>query len=348
MFGLSLGLKSLTSEGIKTLQTDLKSIDNQAFSEFKNSFSLDFINLEDMSLDLPTLELDSLPIVEDLIQQAQDGNVLPLLSFIADLPAEQFQQIQIGLATHLANKPDIANALSQIQNLLSQTQQGNQLKSELPVINLSEAEKPILIKDFLPKDLENITARLEQLFQQTNTIKTVVTEKVDRLSNVNIETNHHLLSPVNTTQQNLSNTQTQTTRLITPIDNTSWSNQFAERVTMLVGQQQHAARIKINPPELGPIEVKINIQNDQANVTVLAQHQVVRDSLEDSMPRLRELLQQQGIALGDFNVASDGSEKGQEQYANGNVEWSFSEDISSQEQTQQTIVHEDLLVNAYV
>lgn len=345
MFGLSLGFKSLTSDVGSSSITELKAIDNQVFSDLNNSFSLDSIEFADSYSELPSLEFDSLSIMEDLIQQAENGNLLPLLSFIADLPTEQFEQIQSSFTTQLSNRTDLAKALNQLNSFLSQSVQNSQMKNDMPTVTVTETEQAILVKDFLPKNLESLTARIDQLFQQTNTVKPVM---LDKLSNVNIETNHHLVSPPNLAQQSTSNIQVQTTRLITPLENASWSNQFAERVTMLVGQQQHAARIKINPPELGPIEVKINIQNEQANVHVLAQHQAVRESLEDSMPRLRELLQQQGIALGDFNVTSDGSDQQLAKNANEELEWTFIEEENANKQVQETAMHEDLLVNAYV
>ena len=192
--------------------------------------------------------------------------------------------------------------------------------------------------------------QLEQILNQVNSIKNLLGEKVKKANLVQIET-HNFQTATSLTNSQASNLLSQspiTTRLILPVQDTSWSTQFAERITMLVGQQQHAARIRINPPELGPIEVKINMQNEQANIHVIAQHQVVREALEDSMPRLKELLQQQGISLDDFNVSSDDQYN---EYADDPTnDWheSFIQETTDNSLNTTKQVEEDLLINAYV
>jgi flagellar hook-length control protein FliK len=61
--------------------------------------------------------------------------------------------------------------------------------------------------------------------------------------------------------------------------------------------------LKLNPAHLGPIEVRVQMQNDQAQVSFVAQHGPVRDALEAALPRLREMFTAKGFNLVDVNVS---------------------------------------------
>lgn len=88
-----------------------------------------------------------------------------------------------------------------------------------------------------------------------------------------------------------------------PVQHPQWAQQVGDRVQWLVGQNLQQADIRLNPPELGALEVRIQVQGDQANVNFSSPHAVVRDALDAAMPRLREMLQAHGLTLGDVNVS---------------------------------------------
>ncbi|MBX2882460.1 MAG: flagellar hook-length control protein FliK [Granulosicoccus sp.] len=54
------------------------------------------------------------------------------------------------------------------------------------------------------------------------------------------------------------------------------------------------AVINVTPSGMGPISVQIGIENDQMNVSILANQGVTREALESMLPRLREQLVSQG------------------------------------------------------
>lgn len=89
-----------------------------------------------------------------------------------------------------------------------------------------------------------------------------------------------------------------------PLGNTQWQSELGNRVTWLAraGGNQ-SAEIRLNPANLGPIEVKIMMKDDQATITFNAQHGVVRDAIEASLPRLREMFLNSGMQLAQANVS---------------------------------------------
>ena len=80
---------------------------------------------------------------------------------------------------------------------------------------------------------------------------------------------------------------------------------------MMAGNQLQQAEIRLTPAELGPVRVQIAVEDGAANVTFQAQHAVTRDAIEAAMPRLREMLAESGLSLGQASVGGDGVAEGQ-------------------------------------
>jgi flagellar hook-length control protein FliK len=83
-----------------------------------------------------------------------------------------------------------------------------------------------------------------------------------------------------------------------------WHEAFASRVQWLIDHRVGEAHIKLNPPELGALDVKISLVDDQTFVHVTASSAGARDELAQSLPRLRELLSASGLELGGASVES--------------------------------------------
>lgn len=81
----------------------------------------------------------------------------------------------------------------------------------------------------------------------------------------------------------------------------AWDNQVSQRIVYMVGKEQ-AATLTLNPPDLGPVQVVLNVTNDGASVAFSSNQQEVRQALENALPRLREMMGESGIALGNATV----------------------------------------------
>ncbi len=83
------------------------------------------------------------------------------------------------------------------------------------------------------------------------------------------------------------------------------ANELANKVQVMVNQKNMVADIRLDPPDLGSMQIKITMQGDTATVSMVVQSQQARDVLEQSAPRLREMLQEQGIQLGQSSVREE-------------------------------------------
>ena len=86
-----------------------------------------------------------------------------------------------------------------------------------------------------------------------------------------------------------------------------WSEAMSERVVWASKQGVQTATLQLDPPELGSLQVKLHITHDQVSVSFSSPHASVRDSVEQSMPRLKEMLEEQGLSLGESSVNDQGA-----------------------------------------
>ena len=81
-----------------------------------------------------------------------------------------------------------------------------------------------------------------------------------------------------------------------------WQDETVNKLAQIVLTRHERAELKLNPAELGPVHIRLEMQADQASVTIVAASPETRSALEQSLPQLRDLLASQGITLGQASV----------------------------------------------
>ncbi|MGB6355424.1 MAG: flagellar hook-length control protein FliK, partial [Steroidobacteraceae bacterium] len=95
-----------------------------------------------------------------------------------------------------------------------------------------------------------------------------------------------------------------TTMKVSPAVGTSeFAQGVADRVSLMVDNNLTSVKLQVNPPQLGPIDVRISVQGDQAQVSLTAHSAVTRDALESSSSKLREMLGAQGFAQVSVDIS---------------------------------------------
>jgi flagellar hook-length control protein FliK len=96
-----------------------------------------------------------------------------------------------------------------------------------------------------------------------------------------------------------------------------WGDALSQRVVWMVGQQVQSAQFRVEPPQLGPIEVRLSIANDQASLTFAAPHAAARDAIQSALPRLQEMLMESGVSLSNVFVGSQAPQDQREYRSSG-------------------------------
>jgi flagellar hook-length control protein FliK len=94
-----------------------------------------------------------------------------------------------------------------------------------------------------------------------------------------------------------------TFKVAAPVETSDFSQGVSDRVSFMVDGNISSAKLQVNPPALGPIEVRIALQGAHAQVTFTSHSALTRDALESSAPKLREMLGGQGFAQVSVDVS---------------------------------------------
>jgi flagellar hook-length control protein FliK len=90
-----------------------------------------------------------------------------------------------------------------------------------------------------------------------------------------------------------------------------WSEAVGQRVLWMVSNKTQVAELRLNPPELGPVEVKVRTDDDGVRLSFAAGNAAVREALEAAAPRLREMLLAEGLRLENMDIGQQHAGAGQ-------------------------------------
>ena len=117
-------------------------------------------------------------------------------------------------------------------------------------------------------------------------------------------------APVSATpalQQAMALTQAQgsaMTKLTQPVGSQGWDQALGQKIVWMASGAQQSATLTLNPPDLGPLQVVLHVTNSHADAAFMTAQPEVKQALEAAMPKLREMLDQAGIQLGQATVST--------------------------------------------
>ncbi|MDH5358654.1 MAG: flagellar hook-length control protein FliK [Gammaproteobacteria bacterium] len=221
-------------------------------------------------------------------------------------------------------RPDILHALTK-----------NQQDGGEKLANVLNKEQPIMTN----KVLANSLIEGRQMAESINQVKPglQLTGKAVEHGVGNLVT---ALTPAATLTQGVTTAVAPTTSTsqasldIQPsVQSQAWNRVLSSRVIWMAREGIQRAELKLNPANLGPVEVRLNMHNDQANVTFIAHHATTRDALEQALPKLRDSFMENGFELTDANVSQHDFEQAasDEQNEKGNAESSQSTSVDERD-----------------
>ena len=188
-------------------------------------------------------------------------------------------------------RPDILQALS--AKSMAKDSENSPIKSALKTLLTTEQfvdKKPAfkdlqlteLVKAIVPNKAQQLSQLLDRSGNTTatafvNTVMTGVTESVARSEVPSLD-----IQPA--------------------VQSKAWSRVLSGRVIWMAREGIEQATIKLNPANLGLLEVKLTMNDEKVHVTFIAQHAATRDALEQALPRLRESFIENGLEYADADV----------------------------------------------
>lgn len=255
-------------------------------------------------------------------------------------PASLASQVQAMGSTLDVQKPRDVNRANRADLPLNlRPQAGRDLiqeEMELPV-ETSESEGLDVEEAFLSKPATTTSndkaqqpslAGINQAQAQTQNIQSLNVQAGQLQSNVavNTEANASLESlveqakekPAPSVHEQINKIISKEETLYLGKQSQFWGRQLGGHITTLIKQDVQEAKIHLDPPELGSLEIKLQVQSQETKVQIHASQPQVREALEQQAFRLREALAQEGMSLSGFDVSSGNKDQaGQEQQNQG-------------------------------
>lgn len=94
-----------------------------------------------------------------------------------------------------------------------------------------------------------------------------------------------------------------------PVEQSVFAEEFAQRVVMFTSQKVHNAQIALNPAELGPISISIDVRGQEAHLNFSAAHATTRAAIEEALPKLREMFAANGLQLANAHVGDQPAQR---------------------------------------
>ena len=94
-------------------------------------------------------------------------------------------------------------------------------------------------------------------------------------------------------------------RLHPPVGTGAWNQALGEKIVWMAAGAQQSATLTLNPPDMGPLQIVLNVSNEQATASFFSAQPEVRQALEAAFPRLRDMMSEAGIQLGQATVSAE-------------------------------------------
>jgi flagellar hook-length control protein FliK len=250
---------------------------------------------------------DSTASIKIQIDTSQQKNQFPEMQDLnQDLTNHSMNEM---LTKQISNNPNVVNLTSQLK-----------ASYKFQDVQLPSPDKPTspISNTFIPLvngQTNNLGGSASMDFEFSDKKSLKLSDSLDN-TNPNLGNGLQFREQLQQTTQETTVNPSQTTQINTPMSSPDWGPALNQRVTWMVRDQMQNATITINPPHLGPIEVRL--QTDalaQTSVQFFSNNADVRQAITDQIPHLRTMMSQSGLQLGQADVNS-GNQQAHQQSAN--------------------------------
>ena len=242
-------------------------------------------------------------------------------------PFELDSKINEQISKIIDNEKGLKKVDANLSSVMSSSQDSNTLKADKGVT--SNSLDQILAQESNESDIQLNDKSAEKLAEQSK----VLSDSNNKESNIQPTPKPHSNVAFNTSfaEQNSKATQAaydrvdqQSAEMLSPMGSSEislnqksniqlhhetisifrkdFSDAVKDKVMLMISQKLQQFDITLDPPELGNMQVRVNLQGEQATVNFVVQNQQAKESLEQNMHKLKELLAEQGVDVGDANV----------------------------------------------
>ncbi|GFD72817.1 flagellar hook-length control protein FliK [Alteromonas marina] len=238
----------------------------------------------------------------------------------AQKAAETFaERVVAGMPSGSQQQSVKANIIAGINEFQQQVQQGREPGIDLSAIIADAAKEAAVSNDVIASMTARVDGQATQFLNLMNQTQASAQQAFASMlgqTDTVMHENNQLRAEASKSQQQFEGFDKAVN-----IHKPEGQQQLNEKIRWMVNARNTMAEIRLDPPELGSMQVRVNVSGDAASVSFIVQSQQAKEALSEAMPKLRDMLSEQGIELGDAQVRKDnssGNENGQQLAGNGN------------------------------
>ncbi len=287
------------STGGNILPISGNSIENTAENDpplLLSSLNLQNINNEQVTLSVtqPVINAEKSLVLDSSMKMSAEGKLL----------SSSIRQL-----LQLDTKEQGQNTLTKTSSINVTTDNVVTRQAEAPLIkldNLDLVSQKTPLSAQLPGQLSLMPA------QQQLPMADMQAALLQQSSSSHVETSSSLLAtPLSSTTNNPATNNFSSmnpatmpqTEIAEPFGRPAWAQGMGKQILWMANQNISSAEIRLNPAHLGPIEVRLDISDDQINVALSSRHANVREAMEMALPKLREMFDSNGLSLADTDIS---------------------------------------------
>ena len=222
------------------------------------------------------------------------------------------QKVNVNQANVAQNS--VYSAKANLDETIVKDQTSDEYAAAVDDLSLADTELSLLNKDANTSikqaenknQVDNIARQITDFNTQTAQAK----QTVDAYNNYQSSEvlNHTVASDTAQIQKNNVQLHQETVAIFRK----DFSEAVKDKVMLMVSQKLQQFDITLDPPEFGNMQVRVNLQGEQAAVNFIVQNQQAKDALEQNMHKLREMLAEQGVDVGGANVEQQNQQNNQD------------------------------------
>ena len=274
---------------------------------------------------------DSAVALESMLEQASDDTLAKVAQVITDTA------VAANPALSAAQQSQMKGMLvSGMEEMRAQLKQGHQPAIDLTALVAQvsaevQPEQPVLPQQLL-QDAQHI-AQLAATSVMSDQKELQLNELLHNTRDlITQETRQQHSETVKSIQQQAALDKPM------PLNQPQGQQQLAEKIRWMVNGRQSMAEIRLDPPEMGSMQIRLNVSGDSASVSFVVQSQHAKEMLADAMPRLRDMFSEQGIDLGECFVSQQQTGEQGEQQSGGQSGGGFDDNVPEDAKMNETRV----------
>lgn len=242
-------------------------------------------------------------VTEDKITSVQNAKQANAVEFNAAEGKESKRNINEKTTSAVA-APTSGTSLDSEQEKQMNNAKDTLLDAEPELMVTSQGEKQALSPEKIASSFNQTLDA--QATRTTSTLGELAAQQEQSYQN----TVDKLTSNAVQSQKSITALQTETIAIYRK----DFADAVKDKVMVMINQKIQQVDIQLDPPEMGNIHVRVNLQNEQAAVQFIVQNQQAKDALEQNIGKLRDMLAENGVDVGDANI-----EQRQSQDQNGHA-----------------------------